>query len=298
MSIYNANFGDIVLFAVVPTLFATLAITIWCCSWTGTADGARIIAIEMAPAKSHWNFMSGVLRSLTDAGHHVTVFTSFVGGERENYVEVDMSGVLPRMVNNDTLDSIEQFSHPLWSIRIGAKISRDLCNGMYENERLQNILDTGTDSGFDAIIIEPLWNDCVSYIAHILGVPIIYAIPSPLTTFMEFEFIGQISNPAFVPHSFGIGAVPGGTTFVRRLSNVIQLVYTTVFNEYNKLSLRMAGPKPYDYAPTVNPSVVFLNNHFLVESSRPIPPNVVDIGGIHLCPANVIPKVSKNLHES
>lgn len=51
--------------------------------------GYRILAVQPIAAKSHWNFMSAVLRSLSGAGHPVTVFTPFPEGDRPNYTEVD-----------------------------------------------------------------------------------------------------------------------------------------------------------------------------------------------------------------
>ncbi|XP_022181664.1 UDP-glucuronosyltransferase 2B2-like isoform X2 [Myzus persicae] len=58
-------------------------------SYIQPASSARILAVETVGGKSHWNFMSGILRALVNDGHSVTVFTPFADGNRENYTEVD-----------------------------------------------------------------------------------------------------------------------------------------------------------------------------------------------------------------
>lgn len=66
------------------TLFRTLMLSVFCIitvSMTyASNDTLQILAIENVAGKSHWNFMSAVLRSLTDVGHNVTVFTPFPDG--------------------------------------------------------------------------------------------------------------------------------------------------------------------------------------------------------------------------
>lgn len=287
-----------VLSAVVPTLLVVLAFVTLCNPWTGTADGAKILAVEMFEGKSHWNVMSAILRSLTDAGHHVTVFTPSLDGDRANYTEIDISGHLPRLFNNDSLTLIGQFSQPTTTIRLGCHLTRILCNAMYEDDRFLQVLETGPASGFDAIIVEPTFFDCVSRLAHTLDLPIIYMIPFPIVTLSERKIIRHLSNPAFVPQMFGIGPVPCFTTFLLRLINVWQLVQTTILGVYYQWTIRLADPRPYDQSPTVNPSIVFLNSHYITDVSRPMPPNVVDISGIHLGPANIIPKVSRTFCEN
>ncbi|XP_050431391.1 UDP-glucosyltransferase 2-like [Adelges cooleyi] len=51
-----------------------------------------------------------------------------------------------------------------------------------------------------------------------------------------------------------------------------------------------SNPRPYDYVEPVKPSLVFVNSHFIVEPARPMPPNFIEIGGIHLAGPKAIPK--------
>lgn len=52
--------------------------------------------------------MSLVLRSLTDAGHTVTVFTTFPDCDRANYTEVDTSHDFPMKLELDVMMMIQE----------------------------------------------------------------------------------------------------------------------------------------------------------------------------------------------
>ncbi|KAL5234812.1 hypothetical protein ACI65C_002222 [Semiaphis heraclei] len=269
------------------------SLVLWLLSmWTIVPFGetARILAIEPVAGKSHWYFMSSVLRSLTEAGHTVTVFTPFPDGNRTNYTEVDTSLDLPIRLNMDVMQTIQNLGEPFKLIDIMSKMVRFYCDANYSNRKLADLMASGIRNQYDLLIIEPLGFDCVSYLADALGVPVIYSIPSPMITFSERLFTGHLSNPASVSNLLAYHAVPG--TFVRRFTNTVLLTYSLVKTRYDQLVTLFTDPRPYDLAPTVNPSIIFQNSHYITESSRPVTPNVVYVGGIHLKPAKTIPKVS------
>ena len=69
-----------------------------------------------------------------------------------------------------------------------------------------------------------------------------------------------------------------------------------IFN-FDKWTRKYTINRPYDFKiNTVQPSLTFVNSHFISESSRPFPQNVIQVGGIHLKPPKSIQKVSKLIH--
>ncbi|VVC36213.1 UDP-glucuronosyl/UDP-glucosyltransferase [Cinara cedri] len=269
-------------------------------AWTAApvADTARVLAVETMCGKSHWNFMSSVLRALTDAGHSVTVFTPFPEGDRENYTELDTSAGFPSTGDQDVTMMLKNFSDPYKFVRTFSTVSKWICKAIYDDDRLAAIMRDGGMGGlpFDVLIIEPVLGvDCVSHIAAALHLPAIYVIPSPMITFEEPKFTGYVSNPAYVSHLMARHAVPG--TFVQRLSNIVLSVYTAVTINYNDWSEKTRDPRPYHLSPPVGPSIIFQNSHYITEAARPVPPNVIDVGGIHLRPAKSLPKDIKDFIE-
>jgi len=255
-------------------------------TWAPAADGARVLAVETIAAKSRWNFMSAVLRSLTDAGHEVTVFTPFPDGDRENYTEVDTSADHRARVDMDLSPLLAAFDRPLRMIDWTHAINRALCDTVHGDRRLLARADR-----FDVIVAEPLGHHCMSYLAAALRLPLIYAVPSPMASHDQRAFTGHPSHPAVVPHLLARHAVPD--TFVRRLVNGVLHAYDLLATECRERYARLADPKPYDSCPTVGPSVVFQNSHYVTESSGPVAANVIHVGGIHLKPAaDTVPHVS------
>lgn len=256
--------------------------------WT-TADGVRILAVESIAGKSHWNFMRAVLRALTDNGHTVTVFTPFADGDRANYTEVDMSTVFPIKLDMDFSLMIEQFTSVTALVPLSVTMSRQLCDVVFANDRMKEILQDGGAAGFDVVMVEPLGSTCISYVAAKLGLPMIYVIPSPMITHHERAFLGHVPNPATVSHLLADHAVP--RSFVQRFANVALFAYSAFSVKYTEWSEKRADPRPYDLVPTVRPSAVIVNSHHITESSRPTLPNVVEVGGLHLERPDVIPHV-------
>lgn len=256
-------------------------------------DGIRILAVESIAGKSHWNFMRAVLRALTDSGHTVTAFTPFPDGDRENYTEVDLSGVFPMKLDLDVTDILEQFTDPTSILPLSVSVSRMLCDAIYGHELMREILRRGgnVDRGYDVVIIEPMGSECVAYAATELGLPLIYAIPSPMINHHERAFLGHVPNPAVVSHFMTDHAFPA--SFVQRFTNTVLMAYSMFTIRYNEWLQANTDPKPYDLVRSVRPSALFVNSHFITELPRPLPPNVFEIGGVHLERPKGIPNVRK-----
>ncbi|CAI6344338.1 unnamed protein product [Macrosiphum euphorbiae] len=249
-------------------------------SWIpAPVESANILAVETIGGKSHWNFMSSILRTLMDNGHNVTVFTPFTDGNRENYTEVDTSTEGTIFLDIDIKDLIDIFDGPIRVISQLSGMSRTLCDLIYENSKMKQVL-ANTRTDFDIVIIEPLFSECVSYLAVKLNLPLIYVQPVPTMGIMERIYTGEMSNLAVVANNYAKFGVP--KTFFQRTSNLGILIYGTIIRMYNELIMKFTSPKDYDLHAPIPPSLVFVNRHFTIEPASPISSNVVEIGGIHL----------------
>ncbi|KAL5244414.1 hypothetical protein ACI65C_011824 [Semiaphis heraclei] len=236
-------------------------------------ESANILAIETIAGKSHWNFFSSVLRSLTDKGHNVTVFTPVTEGNRDNYTEIDTSDDLPKKRNIGLADMMKVFSDPIKIVWFGPGIARSYCDIIHGNERLKEILEGLGHTDFDVILIEPVWLDCMSYVATKLNLPIIYLVPQSMITFLEYTYLGHIPNPASVSNFMVDYGVP--KTFVQRFANTALLSYSLLTFSYTEFLLKYREPKPYDVPKPVQPSAMFVNSHYITEASRPYFSNFV-----------------------
>lgn len=260
------------------TLFSTVALMIFCLRvWP--VESAKILAIETAACRSHWKYMSGMLQALVDGGHNVTVFTPYPDGNRENYLEVDISEGYKKVLGKNVNELKKLYGSPFKTFIILSALARERCDKVYDNWKLKEILNN-TSSDFDIVLTELFYSDCVSYVANKLNLPLIYITPLPIVSFMERSITGHISNPALVSDIMANHAIP--RTFVQRLSNTILYIISTFLIKYTELKLKYSEPKEYDLIQPMAPSLLFVNGNFLSEASMPLVANVINVGGIHL----------------
>lgn len=267
------------------------------CHWILPVENARILAVETVGARSHWNVVSSILRVLSDNGHHVTAFTPIPDGDRGNYTEVDMSKAFTMKLDMDIIETLNMWANPINMIGFLRVQGRGLCDKIYGNDQLKKIIENNGRSNFDLIVIENFGISCVSYLATKLDLPVIYLVTSPMITSIEYSTIGYLPNPATISNMFADHAVPA--TFVQRLSNAAFLAYSMFINAFDDWRYKYYNSKPYDLMTNpVQPSLVFLNSHFISDASRPFPPNVIEVGGIHLKPVKSIPNLSSSARQS
>lgn len=252
-------------------------------------EGGNILAITPIGAKSHWNFMKGILRALTDHGHYVTVFTPYPEGNRENYTEIDLS---KEIEPNEQLDFnlVQQMvGETSGFMEFVHSSSRNYCKIIYKNNALQNIVGD-SKTKYDIIFMELRASECMSFLSAKLNLPLVYVTPPPLISYIEFSVLGHYPNPAVVSHTLAHHSVP--RTFFERFTNTILSVYTSFLLQYKSWTVSNADTQAFDLVEPIKPSIVFSNAHFITDASRPIPTNVIQVGGIHLCPPQKIPEVS------
>ncbi|KAL5244410.1 hypothetical protein ACI65C_011820 [Semiaphis heraclei] len=271
------------------SIVSIIILLLFNCLCIQPGNAARILAIETFAGRSHWNFMSAVLRAMTDNGHNVTVFTPFLDGNRENYTEIDMSSMFPMKLDMSIKYLREIFSNQFTPLSFMLELGRLSCEILHKNELLNDFLANKLQTDFDAIIIEPgIVSDCLSYVGAGSNLPVIYTTPIPVNTYTERMTYGEVHNPATVSTMLFHSAVP--KTFVQRLTNTLVFLYTSIIIRFQEFIIQSLDTKPYDLGTINPPSLVFMNTHFISDKPRPTPSNVVNVGGIHLKPPKKIPK--------
>ncbi|KAL5244409.1 hypothetical protein ACI65C_011819 [Semiaphis heraclei] len=249
-------------------------------------EGGHILAISTIGGRSHWNFMEGIIRALTEHGHQVTALTAFPNGDRENYTEIDVSNETSFLLRLDINFVKKQLTSYFDLTRFVNYNSRNSCKILYENNFIKSIL-TDTKSNFDVIFIELRASECVSYLSAKLDIPLIYVTPPPLISFLERSVLGYYPNPAVVSHVLADHSIP--RTLIERFTNTILLFFTTFWIQYNSWLSKIVDKESFDLIEPVKPSIIFSNAHFITDASKPIPPSVIQVGGIHLSPPKKIP---------
>lgn len=156
---------------------------------------------------------------------------------------------------------------------------------------LQEALNS-TEKLYDVMFTEMLAAfECYLPIAQKLGIPVIGTVTLRSGLFAD-QTIGVPNNPAVIPFEFS-NAKPD-MNLVERIKNLWNYF---VVNYYYLTDIRWKIQKFYqeyfdeDLLYKKDFSLVFYNNHASL-LPHSVTPNAIDIGGIHLKPANPLPEVS------
>ncbi|XP_065219049.1 UDP-glycosyltransferase UGT5-like isoform X50 [Planococcus citri] len=284
-----AMFSSVLYFAIatIPFLF-------------GFGSSYEILGLFAFPARSHYAVFDPLLVALASRGHNVTVYNTFPKKySLANYREVDISHcfhlpdilTIPQMQSGatngfDNLDQVFRF-----------KPSYDEIKNCKQVMELMN-----TTTKYDLVITESFNHDFFLLFGWLFGIPTIAMHSnSPFTWTADNN--GLPYNPSYIPNF--IRDFPVRMNFPERVENLMLNLYSLFLynrhlNVYDEMAKQIFGPEVHPLEDVArNASVLFLYEHFSLSSRRPMVPNVVQIAGLNIKPANSLDKnIEKFINES
>ncbi|XP_050522154.1 UDP-glucosyltransferase 2-like [Daktulosphaira vitifoliae] len=256
--------------------------------------GAMILALAPVASTSHWNVIDAVLQTLVARGHNVTVITPFVKKYPiTNYTEI----LIPKgkesaisMHWNYVMNECSMGN----SLPILNERHQNTCKFLFGLEEFWRTIRT---IKFDLFITEWLASSCDSYVSYHLQIPQIVIATSHVHTWYLDTFASHL-NPAYVSTFHVSFAMP--MNFMQRFKNFVDYLYShIVFRWVDRdaidIGRKYFGPNVPDANTLMkDTSLVFTNGHFTVDLPKPLLPNFIDIGGIHLKPAKSLSEDVKN----
>jgi glucuronosyltransferase len=158
------------------------------------------------------------------------------------------------------------------------------------------------DKQFDLIIMEAFFNDCFLGFAHKFNTPVVQVCSFGGAEWMS-NWIGNPHPQAYVPGAFT--TYSDRMTFWERLVNTLNGVFGGIGRKYYYLPQQDAIARKYfNYTDDLPPiseletstTLVLLNHHFSLSYPKPLMPNMVQVGGMHIKPAKTLPKVISSIH--
>lgn len=161
---------------------------------------------------------------------------------------------------------------------------KQACNHTLKSEALRQVMRR--DTHYDVILVEQFNTDCMNAVAHLIGAPVI-ALSSCAVMPWHYERMGLPIIPSYIPALF-MGQSED-MNFVGRLGN--WLTFHGMNMLYKLLSIPAADalvrhkfgrdlPSVGELAKETN--LMFVNQHFSLSGAKPLPPSVVELGGIHI----------------
>lgn len=160
------------------------------------------------------------------------------------------------------------------------------CESFYSSSHLFSLISINSEHQFDLLITEYFNTDCVLAFAHQLNIKKFVGMSSCALMPWHNDRIGLPDTPSYIPNEF-VG-YSSQMSYVQRTVNWIVVQMTKIAyrraqiadNERVRKYLGDGIPDLNELAKTT--SLLFVNQHFSLSGVRPLPPAVIEIGGVHV----------------
>lgn len=258
----------------------------------------NILGILHFPSRSTAVTFVPLFKKLADKGHNVTVITLFpLQISNGNYKEIMLNG--SHLTDRATLNDLGKIPH--WRVMsyviptVITEYPKIICPMLYTSTEIQNLSKNNVK--FDLVLLKVFETECVYQLAKQFKCPVI-GIHSAIILPWSARRFALSTNPSYIPNVY----LPhnGKMSFWQRLENLMATEYLKLYNRYVMLENDKAVVAKYfgeEEASQLeslgyDTSVFLVNIHYTVNSPRPLVPNVIEIGGIHIGEPKPLPKVS------
>ncbi|PSN40304.1 2-hydroxyacylsphingosine 1-beta-galactosyltransferase [Blattella germanica] len=262
---------------------------LWC------TQGARILGLFPFPARSHKAIFSPLLRELATRGHDVVIYSPYPEiPPVANITDVVMAELDYRdHKRKESLYTLKD-QGMMGKLVVLWKMGLHTCEKVLQDKEVQGILQS-TEIHFDLILIEAFFNECLLGFAHKFRAPTVH-ICSHGGMFWMGDYVGNPNPHAYVPDVFF--DFSDKMTFQQRVWNTLAALFARAGRELWYLPQQntiMKNYFKYEDLPSVwelqtNTSAVMLNTHVAVNYPRPLMPNLLLVGGMHIKKPGKLPQ--------
>ncbi|XP_076048216.1 UDP-glycosyltransferase UGT5-like [Oratosquilla oratoria] len=247
----------------------------------------KILMLLPLSSRSHENVFLPLAKALADRGHEVTMIkNSDMNSQHPHIHEIrhNLDYADPSKLNLGeawgTMDVILKFFDEDFP-----KLTRDL----YKVPKVAQIFKRRQE--FDVVIIDHPYNEMALPFAH--ERPLILLSPGGLESSTS-GFLGNVLNPSYTFTHQAFFRNP--MTFVERLRNLVaHFIQYTMYNINVLPKIQAEISEQFPDLPSLmdikkNVSLTLLNSDHTYDTSVPLLPSQVEIGGIQCRPAKPLPK--------
>jgi len=250
------------------------------------AEAYRVLGLFPFNGRSHNIMFKALMEALADRGHHVYVLSPFPQKKpRANYTDLDLSQEFPSLVNGLTYEQMTSHGRLKIVKLIGEMAGPGLCRATFETQHFKDVM-SGKHGKFDVVFTEIFGSDCFTAVAHKLKLPLISVVTAPDFPWMH-DRVGSVDNPSYL--IVGMEPFAGKMNLWQKLQNVFMYVYHRYIHKAyandpsDPVVREFFGEDMPPIAELVkNTSLIMVNRHVSINPARPVNPNVINVGGLHL----------------
>ncbi|XP_044750032.1 UDP-glycosyltransferase UGT5-like isoform X4 [Coccinella septempunctata] len=279
--------------------------TIFFCVILSTSECLSVLGVFPINIKSHFHVFQSLMKEMSRRGHDVTVVSHYPLEEPlPRYRDVSLKGILPLFVETVDVEALYNYNRKDMYIAPTelSQWGQAICESTYFSGRLNEILNTTIP--YDLIVVEMFNTDCFLPISFKFKAPIVAISSSTLLPWV-ISRSGIPLNPSYMQSVFM--GYPKNLDFLERFENSMITWIHLLFYRFWRNKKDDSIVRRYlneSMLPSVtelarSTSLIFVNTHFTLHDAKPLPPNVVEIGGIHLEKKKKLPEnIEKFINES
>lgn len=263
----------------------------------------EILVIVSMPLKSHYMAFRTLFHELAVRGHNVTVINNFPDKDPPPNLRFVNLGQEKRF--SHTLESYENLDSTYWHLTnayrhlTGSVFIKDDCESLFESENVKAHL--AEDRHYDVIFVEQFMSDCgLAYAMTFYDAPIIGITSHTLLPF-AYPRLGLPFDVA--ADAFYFSNAGQNPSLLQKVENAaLQFVFNTVGRWFLQRNIygafdQFAPKHSLDIEKDVRSrmKMMFSYQHFSVTGARPLAPQLLEIGGIHIGVLKAVPEVNMKL---
>ncbi|KAL3266344.1 hypothetical protein HHI36_010522 [Cryptolaemus montrouzieri] len=263
-----------------------------------TVRSYRILGLFCYTGKSHFDVIKPIMTHLAEIGHNVTVVSPFtLKHSQERYTDLSFHkdvSVRKEVHPTNEMNTIESRIITAYLDPFLSNEEADAhCKAAYESNAVKKLLDS--EELFDLIITEMFITDCMLALNQKYNVPVIGIVSSIMLPWNTGRF-GVPDNPSYIPTLFL--DYSHRMSFFGRLENtLVSLAHKISFSFRIKRDDEIGAEYLKGDTDSVskfanNASLLLVNSHYSLNGARPLTPNVIEIGGVHVGHPEQLPTVS------
>jgi glucuronosyltransferase len=171
-----------------------------------------------------------------------------------------------------------------------------LCHNVLQQDNIQKLIHS-TDLHFDVVIVEAFVNECLLGFAHKFQAPIVQVCPFGGGKFTA-DWVGSPNPYSYVPDEF-MDYIDKMNFWERTHNTIVGFLKQVGRQLIHMPKQNAAMQKHFNYTDNLPPvwelehktSFVLLNTHHSLSYPKPLMPNYVEVGGMHVKPPKKLQQV-------
>lgn len=264
------------------------------------SESANILGIFYYPSYSHQIVYQSLVKDLSERGHQLTILTADkMNSNHPNITEIYMDSSYEENIN--FVECRDFGGLKLFYLLLSAQVKRT--ERQLSQKEVQDLIHNHTNYKFDVIILEYLFASPMLAFAELYDVPIIgfTAIGAGIPV---HEMLGNTANPVIHPELI-FPYQHGRLKFIERFNSFIYYFGTKFFLQpiFEQIGLYQVRKYFKNFSKTLEEyedrvDMMFINTNPMLDYVRPITPNTIQLGSMHVNPAKPVTGELKELLDS